>query len=113
MATSCPAWATPATASSAPNNAPALFTSRHAPPCLARAALRGGLAVCSLLVLWAGVPTYALLFKDGFGPVFALSETLTRAVPLILTGLRRTVVLVARKAAYPQALMEPCRQGER
>lgn len=57
------------------------------------------LAVCSLLVLWAGAPlgqTYALLFKGGFGSVFALSETLTRAIPLILTGLAATVAFKAR-----------------
>ncbi len=57
------------------------------------------LLVSSLLVLWAGAPlgqTYVLLFKGGFGSVFALSETLTRAVPLILTGLAATVAFKAR-----------------
>jgi ABC-type uncharacterized transport system permease subunit len=57
------------------------------------------LIISSLLVLWAGAPlgqTYALLFKGGFGSVFALSETLTRAVPLILTGLAATVAFKAR-----------------
>jgi ABC-type uncharacterized transport system permease subunit len=57
------------------------------------------LLVSALLVLWAGAPlgqTYALLFKGGFGSVFALSETLTRAVPLILTGLAATVAFKAR-----------------
>ena len=57
------------------------------------------LAVSSLLVLWAGAPlgqTYGLLFKGGFGSVFALSETLTRATPLILTGLAATVAFKAR-----------------
>lgn len=57
------------------------------------------LLVSSLLVLWAGAPlgqTYTLLFKGGFGSVFALSETLTRAVPLILTGLAATVAFKAR-----------------
>ena len=57
------------------------------------------LLVSGLLVLWAGAPlgqTYALLFKGGFGSVFALSETLTRAVPLILTGLAATVAFKAR-----------------
>jgi ABC-type uncharacterized transport system permease subunit len=50
-------------------------------------------------VLWAGAPlgqTYSLLFKGGFGSVFALSETLTRAIPLILTGLAATVAFKAR-----------------
>ena len=50
--------------------------------------------VSALLVLWAGAPvgrTYALLLQGGFGSVFAWSETLTRAIPLILTGLAATV----------------------
>jgi ABC-type uncharacterized transport system permease subunit len=57
------------------------------------------LAVSALLVLWAGAPvgqTYALLFKGGFGSVFAWSETLTRAIPLIFTGLAVTVAFKAR-----------------
>ena len=47
------------------------------------------LIVSALLVLWAGAPvgqTYALLLQGAFGSVFALTETLTRATPLILTG---------------------------
>ena len=57
------------------------------------------LVVTALLVLWAGAPvakTYSLLFAGGFGSVFALSETLTRATPLILTGLAATVAFKAR-----------------
>ena len=57
------------------------------------------LLVSSLLVLWAGAPlgkTYGLLFKGGFGSVFALSETLTRSIPLILTGLAATVAFKAK-----------------
>ena len=57
------------------------------------------LLVSGLLVLWAGAPvaqTYGLLFKGGFGSVFALSETFTRAIPLILTGLAATVAFKAR-----------------
>lgn len=57
------------------------------------------LVVGSLLVLWAGAPvaqTYGLLIKGGFGSVFALSETLTRAIPLILTGLAATVAFKSR-----------------
>lgn len=57
------------------------------------------LAVSSLLVLWAGAPvgqTYGLLLQGGFGSVFALSETLTRAIPLMLTGLAATVAFKAR-----------------
>ena len=63
------------------------------------AAIAFTLLVSALLVLWAGAPvgqTYSLLLKGGFGSVFALSETLTRAVPLILTGLAATVAFKAR-----------------
>ncbi len=55
--------------------------------------------VSGLLVSWAGAPvaqTYGLLLKGGFGSVFALSETLTRAIPLMLTGLAATVAFKAR-----------------
>jgi len=57
------------------------------------------LAVGALLVLWAGAAvgqTYSLLLQGGFGSVFALSETLTRAIPLMLTGLAATVAFKAR-----------------
>ena len=57
------------------------------------------LLVSALLVLWAGAPvgrTYVLLLQGGFGSVFAWSETLTRAIPLILTGLAATVAFKAR-----------------
>lgn len=57
------------------------------------------LLVSALLVLWAGAPvgrTYGLLLSGGFGSVFALSETLTRAIPLILTGLSAAVAFRAR-----------------
>lgn len=57
------------------------------------------LAVSSLLVLWAGAPVgqaYALLIEGGFGSRFAWGETLTRATPLILTGLAAAVAFRAR-----------------
>jgi len=57
------------------------------------------LLVSSLLVLWAGAPlapTWGALVKGGFGSVFAWSETLTRATPLILTGLAAAVAFRAR-----------------
>lgn len=57
------------------------------------------LAVASLLVAWTGAPvgaTWGLLLKGGFGSVFAWSETLTRATPLILTGLAAAVAFQAR-----------------
>ncbi|MDB6000060.1 MAG: putative transporter permease [Rhizobacter sp.] len=57
------------------------------------------LLITSLLVLWAGAPVtqaYALLLEGGFGSRFAWSETLTRATPLILTGLAAAVAFRAR-----------------
>jgi general nucleoside transport system permease protein len=63
------------------------------------AAIAFTLAACTLLVLWAGAPVgsaYRLLFQGGFGSVFAWSETLTRATPLILTGLAAAVAFRAR-----------------
>ena len=57
------------------------------------------LAIASLLVVWAGAPvskTYALILEGGFGSVFALSETFTRAIPLTLTGLAAAVAFRAR-----------------
>jgi len=63
------------------------------------AAIMVTLLVAALLVLWAGAPigkTYSLLLQGGFGSVFALSETLTRATPLILTGLAATAAFKAR-----------------
>jgi simple sugar transport system permease protein len=57
------------------------------------------LLITSLLVAWAGAPVgraYALLLEGGFGSRFAWSETLTRATPLILTGLAAAVAFRAR-----------------
>jgi general nucleoside transport system permease protein len=57
------------------------------------------LLVSSLLVAWAGAPVgqaYALLLQGGFGSRFALTETLTRATPLIFTGLAAAVAFRAR-----------------
>lgn len=57
------------------------------------------LLTSGLLVLWAGAPvgaTYVHLFTGAFGSLFALSETLTRTVPLILTGLAAAVAFRAR-----------------
>ena len=57
------------------------------------------LLVTSLLVAWAGAPVgraYALLLDGGFGSLFAWTETLTRATPLILTGLSAAVAFKAR-----------------
>lgn len=63
------------------------------------AAIAFTLLLASLLVLWAGKPvsqTYAAILEGGFGSVFAWSETLTRAVPLMLTGLAAAVAFRAR-----------------
>ncbi|MEI8267872.1 MAG: ABC transporter permease [Betaproteobacteria bacterium] len=57
------------------------------------------LLVSSLLVAWAGAPVgraYALLLEGGFGSRLAITETLTRATPLILTGLAAAVAFRAR-----------------
>lgn len=63
------------------------------------AAIAFTLVVTMLLVAWAGAPigrTYALMFAGGFGSRFAWSETLTRATPLILTGLSVAIAFRAR-----------------
>ena len=62
-------------------------------------AIASTLLICALLVAWAGAPigrTYLLLLEGGFGSRFALTETLTRATPLILTGLAVAVAFRAR-----------------
>jgi simple sugar transport system permease protein len=63
------------------------------------AAIGFTLAVASLLVLWAGAPVgdaYHALLVAGFGSRFALTETLTRATPLVFTGLAVAVAFRAR-----------------
>jgi simple sugar transport system permease protein len=63
------------------------------------AAVAFTLAAASLFVAWAGAPlaaTYAAIFEGGFGSRFAWSETLTRATPLILTGLSVAIAFRAR-----------------
>ncbi len=62
-------------------------------------ALAVTLMLSSALVVWAGAPvakTYGLLVQGAFGSVFALTETLTRAVPLMFTGLAAAVAFRAR-----------------
>jgi simple sugar transport system permease protein len=57
------------------------------------------LAISALLVRWAGAPvlaSFAALLEGGFGSRFALTETLTRATPLIFTGLAAAVAFRAR-----------------
>jgi simple sugar transport system permease protein len=53
-------------------------------------AILGSMAICSLLVAWAGasaLDVYTAIAKGAAGSLFALSETLNRATPLIFTGL--------------------------
>ncbi len=74
-------------------------TSRTAQLVAPLAAVLVTLALTSLLVAWAGAPVgqaYALLIEGGFGSRFAITETLTRATPLILTGLAAAVAFRAR-----------------
>ncbi len=57
------------------------------------------LALCGFLILWAGAPlleAYAALARGALGSRFALSETLTRATPLIFTGLAVAVAFRAK-----------------
>jgi simple sugar transport system permease protein len=63
------------------------------------AALAFTLLVAAGLVAWAGAPvghTFAAIVQGGFGSEFALSETFTRAVPLVFTGLAAAVAFKAR-----------------
>jgi len=73
-----------------------LIFSVVAPVC----ALVASLIICAFLILaWGGVSVieaYRLMFEGALGSVFALSETLTRATPLILTGLAATVAFRAK-----------------
>jgi general nucleoside transport system permease protein len=75
----------------------------HTPPLLRLSApllaIAFTLIVSSLLVTWAGAPigrSYALLLEGGFGSRFAWTETLTRATPLIFTGLAAAAAFRAR-----------------
>jgi simple sugar transport system permease protein len=57
------------------------------------------LVLCSLLIWWAGAPparALGLLLKGSLGSTFALTETLTRATPLIFTGLAAAVAFRAK-----------------
>lgn len=57
------------------------------------------LLVCSVLIIWAGaspIEALQLFIKGSIGSKFALSETLTRTIPLILTGLAAAVAFRAK-----------------
>jgi ABC-type uncharacterized transport system permease subunit len=48
------------------------------------------MAICSVLIVWAGAPVFESwghMFKGAVGSKFALTETLTRSIPLMFTGL--------------------------
>ncbi len=63
------------------------------------AAVVAALILCAGLILWAGenvFAAYALLLKGGIGSRFAITETLTRATPMILTGLAAAVAFRAK-----------------
>ena len=58
------------------------------------AAVAVAMALCAVLIVWTGesvFEAYGLLFKGAFGSTFAISETLSRATPLMLTGLAAAV----------------------
>ncbi len=62
-------------------------------------AIATGLLLCSALILWANEPVfqaYGLLIKGALGSKFAITETLARATPLILTGLAAAVAFRAK-----------------
>jgi ABC-type uncharacterized transport system permease subunit len=62
-------------------------------------ALLAALLIAALPLSLAGAPigtAYALMAQGAAGSVFALTETLTRATPLLFTGLAATVAFQAR-----------------
>lgn len=62
-------------------------------------AIAASLVLCSSLILWAGesVPaSFALMIKSVLGSKFGITETLSRATPLIFTGLAVAVAFRAR-----------------
>src|SRR5918995_4413078 len=80
------------------------FEARSRPTPLASAAaplgaILAALALAALPLLAAGAPVgraFALMAEGAAGSVFALTETLTRATPLILTGLAAAIAFRAR-----------------
>lgn len=59
------------------------------------------MVICSALIAWAGAPvisSWLLMFKGAIGSRFALTETLTRSIPLIFTGL--AVAIAFRSKFY-------------
>jgi ABC-type uncharacterized transport system permease subunit len=63
------------------------------------AAILVALALCSILIGLAGAPvlaSYATLVQEALGSRLGITETLTRATPLILTGLAAAIAFRAR-----------------
>ncbi len=57
------------------------------------------LAICAVLIVWAKAnvwSAYQAIFDGAFGSRFAITETLTRATPLIFTGLAAAIAFRAR-----------------
>lgn len=57
------------------------------------------LLLCAIPLLWAGAPVleaYGVMIQGAFGSRFAVAETLSRATPLVLTGLAATVAFRAK-----------------
>jgi simple sugar transport system permease protein len=62
-------------------------------------AVAAALALCAVLVVWAGADlatAYAALFTGALGSRFAILETLVKTAPLILTGLAVALAFRAR-----------------
>lgn len=62
-------------------------------------ALLTAFVLCSFLIIWAGespFTAYWALIKGAVGSRFALTESLTRAIPLIFTGLAAAVAFRAK-----------------
>jgi len=76
-----------------------LSLGRRSPGLVPIAAVVVALVLCSVLIMWTGtsvIDAYGLLFKGAFGSAFALNETLTRSIPLMLTGLAVAVAFRAK-----------------
>ncbi len=57
-------------------------------------AILATMILCSTLIVWAGAPvleSWFSMFKGAIGSRFAATETLTRSIPLIFTGLAAAV----------------------
>ena len=76
-------------------------------------AVVAALALCAVLIAWTGTgvaQAYGLLFEGALGSQFALAETLTRATPLILTGLAVAVAFRAQALEHRRRRPALCRR---